>query len=206
MSKRKNRSYKRGGQFRSAALYVIACEGERTEKIYFEQFCREFRRVQVVVLPTGEDHKSAPIHVLNRADEYVEELGVLGEDDKIWIVIDKDRWKEAQLNEVARKCEQKDKFQLILSNPCFEVWLYLHLKNPSVELKDIDKCKEFKTILRNDLGSYNPSNLNFSQFEPFTEIALEKAKTLDINPEHRFPNNKATRIYILIDELLKLKK
>ena len=33
---RKNRGYKKGEPFRDARLFVIACEGEKREKEYFE--------------------------------------------------------------------------------------------------------------------------------------------------------------------------
>ncbi len=88
-------------------MFVIACEGEKTERAYFEQFCGGFRRVKIVVLPTGDDHKSAPNHVLKRADDFVDEFGIVGEDDRVWLVIDMDRWKEATLSSIAKACEQK---------------------------------------------------------------------------------------------------
>lgn len=206
MSKRKNRPYKRGEPFRDASLFVIACEGEKTERAYFEQFCSGFRRVKVVVLPTGNDHKSAPNHVLKRADDFVDEFGIVGEDDRVWLVIDMDRWKEATLSSIAKACEQKEKYILILSNPCFELWPYLHLEKPTQPLSELQNCSDLKAAIRANLGAYNPSNPDFSPIFPMSEYAISQAEKLDTAPADRFPNGTATRVYVLVKRLLELKK
>ena len=103
------------------SLIVIATEGEKTEKQYFETF--KYRRVQVKVEAT-EKGKSSPAHVLERLDAYVKEF-VIGDGDELWLAIDVDRWEKRMLAEVTREAVQKG-FSLAVSNPCFELWLLLH--------------------------------------------------------------------------------
>lgn len=69
---RKNRGYKRGEPFRDARLFVIACEGARREKEYFETLVAGRRRVIVKLLaPTGgQSGASSPEWVLDRAAAY----------------------------------------------------------------------------------------------------------------------------------------
>ena len=44
-----------------------------------------------------------------------------------WLVVDKDKWTDKQLNDVKEKCN-KNHFSLTVSNPCFEYWLLLHFE------------------------------------------------------------------------------
>ena len=46
--------------------------------------------------------------------------------DEGWIVIDRDAWTETELNNVHREANERG-FYVAFSNPCFELWLYLHL-------------------------------------------------------------------------------
>lgn len=139
---------------------------------------------------------------MKRADDFVAEFGIFGKDDLVWIVIDMDRWQEAHLANVAKKCEQKEKYRLILSNPCFELWLFLHLKAPSQTLTGLKTCKDFKKALKIEMGAYNPSNPDFSSLFPNTHIAIENAKVLDTAEKERFPNQISARVYQLVEPLM----
>lgn len=46
---------------RDAKLFIIATEGEATEKQYFSLF--QSTKIKVEVLATGDDHKSAPAYI-----------------------------------------------------------------------------------------------------------------------------------------------
>jgi hypothetical protein len=111
---------------RDAKLFIIATEGAKTEKRYFEFF--QDSRIKIEVLPTGSANDSAPQHVIERLNEYSEQYD-LGEEDSLWLVLDVDRWGPKNLSIVCRQATQK-KYRLAISNPCFEVWLCLHLSEP----------------------------------------------------------------------------
>ena len=106
---------------RDTRLIVIATEGSVTEEQYFDLF--ESKRVQIKVLGT-EDGKSAPKYVFDRLADYKKDYQ-LGKDDQLWVMIDVDRWETAHLSEVSSESLKK-KFLMAVSNPCFELWLYLH--------------------------------------------------------------------------------
>lgn len=126
---RKNRGYKRGEPHRDARLFVIVCEGNKREKEYFTKLAEGHRRVKVRLLPPTDDDsgKSAPKYVIERATAYVEEYG-LHEEDQLWLVMDIDGWDENLLRSIGKECEEKSGWNIALSNPCFEVWLHLHLR------------------------------------------------------------------------------
>lgn len=119
---RKNRPYKRGKPHRDAQLFVIACEGAKREKEYFETLVFGSQKVKVQILaPIGEEHgKSAPKWVLNRAAKYVEEFG-LNKYDQLWLVMDFDRYDVNILREIANICDEHENWNIAYSNPCFEV-------------------------------------------------------------------------------------
>ncbi len=63
-----------------------------------------------------------------------------GEEDTLWSVFDVDRWPVKNLSLVCHQARQK-KYSLAISNPCFEVWLCLHLG----DLNPNDRtCKDFE--------------------------------------------------------------
>ncbi len=142
---------------RDAKLFIIATEGEATEKQYFGLF--QSTKIKVEVLATGDDHKSAPQYVLARLNDFNAKYD-LNDDDMLWLVFDVDRWTSQNLSSVCREAKQKN-YYLAISNPCFEVWLCLHFS----DLESQDKsCQDFKTRLKVLLGSYNSSKLDLSLY------------------------------------------
>ncbi|MBM3334999.1 RloB domain-containing protein, partial [Candidatus Sumerlaeota bacterium] len=184
---------------REARLIVIATEGSETEKKYFTVF--RSTHVQVRVLPT-EQGRSSPNHVFSSLSKFKREYE-LSADDQLWVMVDVDRWPKKMLAQVARGARQKG-FRMAVSNPCFELWLYLHHS-------DIDRGKrytsqEMKKELAELLGGYDPSDLQTEQFERHIEAALRRARALDVAPKERWPSNTGTHVYRVVNEVLQLAK
>jgi len=121
---------------RDTKLIIIAAEGHKTEKQYFRIF--ENHRVQVIVIP-AKDNRSAPEYILEKLNSYIKEYEI-GKDDQLWLMIDTDRWGDKKLSKICKEAIQK-KYDLAVSNPCFEVWLYLHFDEIDT---DIVECREVK--------------------------------------------------------------
>jgi hypothetical protein len=197
---------------RDSSLIVIATEGKKTEKVYFEYLSSRFKnsRVNVRVL-TNVDNHSSPEQVMGVMDNFLKEIQ-LEENDQCWLVIDRDRWETETLSRVASLCSQKN-ISLAISNPSFEFWLLLHVKNLdeySNEEKDLillnRKVSTTRTWLErelvNILGSYNKSSPNCDHFFPGIDKAIHQAESLDINPEHRWPNGLGSRVFRLVQIIL----
>jgi len=196
MPRKKNRGYKQGEPFRDSRLIVIATEGAKREKEYFELLVYGNQKVKIKILaPVDEEEgKSAPKWVMDRALNYVETFG-LSKDDQLWLVIDVDKWALSQVHEIAKECSNIKNWNIAISNPCFEVWLLLHYK----ELVKANQrtCSHLKTELGNIVsGGYN---LNFAIAQ--INIAIQRAKDSDSNKGHYFPNPMETKIYLLAEEL-----
>lgn len=192
ITSRKPRPLDRGKvDYRDATIFVIATEGSLTEKQYFGIFRNS--RVQITVLPATED-KSAPEYVLKRLREFKREYQ-LGRGDELWLVVDVDSWGDKKLAEVAKGCKICN-FEMGVSNPCFELWLYLHHKDidPNISIKSQGMKKLFKELSKSDGGE-----IHFS-IESIRE-AIRRAKALG-KPNQRWPQQTGTHVYKVVEKII----
>jgi hypothetical protein len=105
------------------------------------------------------DGRSAPEHVLNRINEYMEEFQI-GEGDTFWVVCDCDHWADPNhiqnLTRVLRQCRQKG-VNVAISNPCFDLWLLLHFAAYPEE--EMLTCDEVAGRLRTVAGGYDKTRV-----------------------------------------------
>jgi len=214
-AKREFRSHLRKRGVREPRRFiVIATEGTKTEKQYFEAMA-----LADAFTPTSKVHievleklstDSSPTHIIEMLDAFKRKY-VLRKYDELWMVIDLDQWQDRELGTVAAQCVQKN-YQLAVSNPCFELWLLLHFKSlddyTDAELVEMAKNKHVTAKrtwldkeLVNVLGSYNKAAIKPTRFFPFANVAIARAKDLDTSPEHRWPNTLGTRVYLLVESI-----
>lgn len=202
---RKKRPLNRISNVRDSKLYVIATEGELTEKLYFLELSLKYRnpRVHVEILDRLNSNNSAPNHVLMQLDKFKKEYH-LKKDDELWMVIDLDRWHNSLLSDISKQCIQK-KYNLAVSNPCFEIWLILHVSDFNdcfaSNFEEL-KSNDFEKELRRLLGSYNKAKPDFSEILPNIEVAINRAKALDIDPDCRLPKTFGSRVYKLVEKII----
>ena len=177
---------------RDARLFIIATEGRKTEKQYFAKFGN--KRCQVQVIP-NENNRSAPAYILQSLKKFKKEYQ-LKEDDELWLMIDVDRWGNRNLGDVAAQAGH-NKFQLAVSNPCFETWLYLHHDDLSHEHFSSGDMKQKLTDL---LGGYNSSHLDLDKFKNVDD-AIHRAKELDDTPDERWPVKTGTHVYKIVEKV-----
>ena len=180
---------------RDTKLIIIATEGHKTEKQYFKIFGNH--KVQVVVIPS-HDNRSAPEYILARLNGYTEEYQI-GKNDELWLMVDTDRWGDKKLSEICQEAVKKNYF-LGISNPCFEVWLYLHLGEID---HAISTCKGFKQSLRKIIGSYNSSRLDLDKFKNNIALAIDRAKLISPDDGSRWPVSVGTHVYKVVENILK---
>lgn len=205
---RKKRGYNRETPLklvRDYKLFAIACEGDKTEPKYFNTFKHLSKKIAVDVIQdvVSEDeaisinpNKSAPRWVLDRALRYIEKEG-LNDEDELWFVMDIDRWEESQLREIAQHCDDNPNWHIVLSNPCFETWLYYH-KTSNIENVDSITCKE----LKHELSKFNKQGYHPYDFIKNLPEAIKNSKNADSNPDYYFPDKGVTKVYKLGEALL----
>lgn len=203
--------------FRDARLIVITSEGKDTERIYFKALAKEYTnpRVHVHILERSEaeQNNSSPDHVLKQLNDYKSQYE-LEADDELWLVIDKDRWTEAMHSRVATECSQEVAMHMALSNPCFELWLLLHIEDsalltPEEQKQWIENRRKskngdpyLKVRLRQKMGSYHESSYDALALIAHVEDAIERARALDKNPNDRWPQTLGTRVYLLAESVM----
>jgi len=197
----KNRGYvkdKPKGLLRDYKLFAISCEGGKREPDYFHLCELMSNRIKfdLIIDPEEEEDiqtKSSPEWVLKRALNYIEEFG-LNEDDSLWFVLDIDRWQKSHLQEIIKLCKGKKNWNIALSNPCFEVWLYLHKKNDFSTYDITISLKQAVSDL--EKGGYNPLS-----FISDIKIAMNNAKAIDKKSRTHYPEKFVSKVYNLFQEL-----
>lgn len=194
LTSRKPRPINRSSANRDARLFVIATEGELTEPQYFRLF--RSTRIQVELLNTI-DGGSSPEKILARLSEFKKKYQ-LNDDDRLFLVLDVDRWPTQALASVAQSCVSQN-FVLVVSNPCFEVWLALHFIK-ATEIKHTSK--EIHKQLQENLGGYNKKIRNSWFNNKNVNSACIEARKLEGNTKDRWPQSVGTRVYLIIEELI----
>jgi len=182
---------------RDSSLYIVAVEGEKTEEQYLNIF--QSSRVRIKVLSADTDGRSAAKHVLERMAAFETELEDPGPDDERWLMFDVDRQRPQFIEEVTQ-IGLESGYQLAVSNPCFELWLLLHLREH--DPADLE-CAAVVSRLRSHLGSYSKTKFDSSPYDRDAIVkAIEAAKLLDRQENVRWPSYPGTHVYKLVEKLL----
>lgn len=210
---RVRRSFERPEGKKSARLIVVACEGKMTEKIYFNAvknaLCAGNIHLEIL---ERESTDSSPDVVFSNLKQF-ENIYQLEDDDELWMVIDRDRWKTETLAYIARQCFQSRFLHFAMSNPCFELWLLLHFEDlTALSEEELNALRENKRVTRRGdtwlksrvrrvMGSYRESSYNTSILLPLIPEARNRAAALDRNKSERWPSDIGTHVYRLIDSI-----
>lgn len=124
---------------------------------------------------------------------------------------DKDSFTEEQYDKVVEFCK-KNNVNLYVSNPSFELWLYMHFDEFDSENKeDLIKNRKMNSSGRryiekrlHDACGYRKNSLNFKEFEPGIKNAIRREKDLaeDIA---KIKNELGTNVGLLVNKMIKEK-
>lgn len=133
---------------------LIVCEGEKTERLYFEEIRREYRLHTANVCVLHSEAGTCPRQIVEFAQSVFQSGGRKFE--KIFAVFDRDehpRFHEAV--DLARSLDGKLRsdekgpvlFAAIPSIPCFELWFLLHYREVTHDIHRTDVIRELKGYL-----------------------------------------------------------
>lgn len=151
-----NRLFSRAEPSKEAKSIYIFCEGAKREYQYFRYFQKIDSRVNIEIYPLQPNEDNSPtglidiaINCIVKTDEnpnpkyeFIDNL------DQVWFVVDTDEW-GIKIVELREKCNNQSNWNVAQSNPCFEVWLYYHIDNEKLELKN---CSEWKAKLNESVS------------------------------------------------------
>lgn len=176
---------------------LIVCEGEKTEKLYFEKFPINHGKLEVKIVGTGRNTMSLVNETIKMVNNEKRE-GI----NQVWCVFDKDSFDE--FDSAIIKAERNG-FRVAYSNEAFELWFLLHFEYYQNAMSR-DMYKDYlnkhlgKEYLKNDENIYD-SLLNKQ------EVAIRNAGKLIASKEHLLPSkaNPVTTVHLLVKELNKWK-
>ena len=211
---------RQGGHMDAEKLFVLSFEGSVTEKKYFQDFrnSEHFNNnglIEIVPLKRPKNNGSDPFSVKKLLNWAKKEYG-FKKSDEFWLIIDRDDWEsihKLNFDDLVKECKKEENFYLAMSNPCFEIWLVLHLKNLS-EFTNQEKTLIFEnakignknyidnlvTQLQGGYRGYNKKP-NPKIYLPLTKTAIERAKSNDM-VEEDYPKYIGTHLYKLIEKLI----
>lgn len=185
-------------------VFWIATEGNnKTEINYFREMARTFN-ICVHSVPgnyTDPVQIAAAMRQCTRSDDYDKYQ------DSAYCLIDADCDRSRNtLLEQADKIAEKNGFQILVSAPCFEVWLLCHFLFSTQQYNSNDKVL---CTLRQHLPDYTKGNTGiFNATEQKLCTALENAEHLETHcrkngyTPHTTEFQPSTQVYILIVDIL----
>lgn len=193
---------------RDATKFFIVYEGNVKEPNYFEAFNETFldRKTAYIhhILESNTGIVgNTPLKLKERIESFInnppKDIRVTPTfEDKFRLVFDVDKHPEEQISEVKVFCDKLNDAKLFISNYCFEIWLWAHIK-------DLDKIESTKSSeIKVELGT-NQKGIYPHCFMKIDLIndAIKRSESADIDKDNYFPSEKSTKVYLLMKELLK---
>ncbi|HET7461356.1 MAG TPA: RloB family protein [Longimicrobium sp.] len=198
----RDRPLRRRAAFRDPLpLMLVVCEGQVTEPQYFDGFrhVHGASTVRVVVKSPGGD----PRALVERAVALRAEAAAQARRsrdpnlayDEVWCVFDVDEHARA---DAARLLAEREAVHLAVSNPCFELWLLLHLADHAAHVT----AAQAGRLLRKHLPGYD-KHLRFDDFAAGYADAARRAESLGrrLAGAGRADGNPSTGVYRLTERI-----
>lgn len=171
-------------------LYLI-CEGEGTEPNYFTFFKGLSSNLEIIPIPpeSGTDPMKlldlAKSKLVNEDSRYIMDYRA---NDSVWFVIDTDSWEmEGKITPLRDFCAKSNTdfqekyteikpysaWNVVQSNPCFEIWLYYHFFKEVPKPEEIESYPSFKAFV----SSIISGGFDFQKDPVRVKAAVENAKT-----------------------------
>lgn len=186
--------------------FLIVCEGEKTEPLYFKNLIQseqvtlaEVHIVRAAGVPRTvvkravQRKKEAERYARSLRDEYFKY-------DEVWCVIDVDE--HPGLDEALQQAEANG-IKVALSNPCFELWVLLHFEDH----RAFSDRTKVQSLVREHLRGYSKT-VPYEALRDRYATAVERAGALARWQEEqgRRLANPSTSVHQLTQALLRFSK
>ena len=168
------KDYEKRAPSRDARKVYIICEGKGTEPDYFSFFEGLSSNLQIIVIPP--ENGTDPLKLMALANrKLLDETSKFSMDymanDSVWFVIDTDTWEEegkiarlrgfcndqnATISERYSEVKSYQAWNVVQSNPCFEIWLYYHFYDKKPDTSVVESYASFKEFVSTSItGGFN---------------------------------------------------
>jgi hypothetical protein len=183
---------------------LVVCEGEVTEPGYLNAIRVQYRTplVDVRVVGEGEDPKAVVERAIRlRRESFAQARARKDENcrfEEVWCVVDVD---EHILLPDAKQQARDNGVEIVVSSPCFELWILLHFQDQSAY---IDRGA-VQAACRRYIPGFQ-KEVPCERVLPFYENAVSRARKLDEWHESRGTEgeNPSTRVYALTERIREL--
>jgi len=207
-----NRLFERQAPSREAKSIYIFCEGAKREYQYYNYFKEMDSRINFEVYKLHPHENNSPLGLLNIAkdctiptEENPTPKYKFQENDEVWIVLDVDNDKadtrKPQVEELRHFCNRNDDWEVLQSNPCFEVWLHYHQFEERQEFQGDDSCTNWKGFVNDAFGG----GFDSRRHSVFIQRAIKNAKKNFLS-ENDEPKKGCTEIFKLGESMITILK
>lgn len=191
---------KKGKKERNSIL--IVCEGEATEPIYYHFFRKENRLSTDIVDIYGKECGTNPLTVVNFAIDKSKEKKGYEKYKAVYCVFDVDTHEHiSQAIQLAKSHE----FIPVISNICFEYWLFLHIKSYN---RAATCCDELESEIKKEITTYEKSNKEVIEklAESYDE-AVERVRLIKTSRDwsNLLETNPSTNAFIVVEAIKLIK-
>ncbi|MBE9247852.1 RloB domain-containing protein [Dolichospermum sp. LEGE 00240] len=189
---------------------LIACEGSKTEPIYFNSIRNELRSPTLEIIVLRNQGKTDPgniIEILIEKRQQMKDEKRWTTNDAAWAVFDGDEHIEKSRTswENAINKANSQKINLAITNPCFELWYLIHFQD---HLSQINRDKLVK-LLDKHIPDYDKSMCLYPKpLKELTNQAIQRAekiaKQIERNQLYEYSNPCCSGLSKLIISLLGL--
>ncbi|HEY9674425.1 MAG TPA: RloB family protein [Waterburya sp.] len=159
---------------------VIACEGSKTEPGYFESIRKELRLQTLQIVVLRHQGQTDPRSIIERVIEERQEMKrnqAWTDGDSAWAVFDGDEHIEQSPTnwKSSIALAKKQKIQLAITNPCFELWYLIHFQD---HFSQIPRNRVIN-LLEKHISNYDKSMCLYPKpLKPLTEKAIQRAERI----------------------------
>lgn len=212
----RRKEYDKQDPNKDARKLFLFCEGEGAEPDYFSFFKGLSTNLEIITIPpeNGTDpiklKELAQRKLLDEGSRYIMDYSA---NDSVWFVIDTDTWdKEGKITPLREFCAVNNQsflekytevkpysaWNVIQSNPCFEIWLYYHFFNEIPNAEDVETCPSFKAYVGNAISG----GFNFQSDPVKVDNAVRNARSNFHRDEEGKPSLYATEVYELAEVII----
>lgn len=183
-------------------VYVIVCEGKKTERIYFKKYRTRYSNLWI---KTPDSKYTDPKNLTKFAEKQINEENLIFDNgDAIWCVFDCDENENDDLTK-ASKIAGKD-IKISFSNPNFELWYLLHFELYVTKIERSEVIQRLKKYIPKYEKNMDVYNLLINK-RP--QAIINAKKLIKIHEKHGIEqisveSNPSTQVYSLVEEILKL--
>ena len=185
--------------------FTLFCEGRKTEPQYFRALQSQY--IGFLVSIQFGDKGRVPITLAEKALKFVKSTGadrgrggrryLFEEHDEVWVVFDRDE--HERFDEAVSLCEANG-IGVARSNPCFEVWLILHMADYDRQ-DDRRRVKNEFQRLFSEHGEGLPTNVMMEKL--MSGIVEAEKRGEDLNRRRRAEGQPHGRPSTTVGELIR---